>query len=132
MAFQDVLRKTVKWLEQDKRIAYTAIKRQFSVDDNYLNDLKKAIIYTFPQSVEDDGRGLVWISESKLPDSEDNNGIIETARLRALLPIVMMVLQREIRVTYSALKFIFGINDELLKILCKELIFSFSPIHCFF
>jgi len=124
VAFQDVLRKTVKWLEQDKRIAYTAIKRQFSVDDNYLNDLKKAIIYTFPQSVEDDGHGLIWISESKLIDSEDNNGIIKTARFHALLPIVMMVLQSEKRVTYSALKFIFGIDDELLKVLCKELIFK--------
>lgn len=124
MAFQDVLRKTVKWLEQDKRIAYTAIKRQFSIDDNYLNDLRKAIIYTFPQFVEDDGHGLIWTSESKLPESEDNNGKIKTARFHALLPIVMIVLQREKRVTYSALKFIFGIDDELLKVLCKELIFK--------
>ena len=46
----------------------------------------------------------------------------DVRRIHALLPIVMMHLQREKRITYSALKFIFGIDDELLKILRKELL----------
>ena len=124
MTFQEVLRETVKWLEQDKRVAYTSIKRQFSIDDSYLNDLVKAIIYIHPQFVKNDGHGLIWISDSELTNSENNSGEVTTARFHSLLPIVMTYLQREKRVTYSTLKFIFGIDDELLKLLCKELIFK--------
>ena len=35
-------------------------KRQFALDDDALEDLKEALLYTHAQVIVDDGRGLVW------------------------------------------------------------------------
>ena len=59
MTFKEVLAQVIDWLQQDKRISYRALKRQFDVDDDYLEDLKEAVLYAYPQVV-DDGQGLVW------------------------------------------------------------------------
>jgi hypothetical protein len=40
-------------------VSYWAIKRQFALDDDYLEDLKDAILYAHPQVV-DNGRGFAW------------------------------------------------------------------------
>ncbi len=44
MIFQDVLAQAIDWLQRDKRITYRALKRQFDLDDEYLEDLKAEII----------------------------------------------------------------------------------------
>jgi len=36
MTFKDVLAQVIDWLQQDKRITYRALKRQFDLDDEYL------------------------------------------------------------------------------------------------
>ena len=124
MTFQEVLTQAVKWLQRDRRISFRALKRQFAIDDDYLDDLKEAITYTYPQMVEEDGRGLVWTGVSETPESSTRHGKEVKTRFQALLPVAMMLLQREKRVTYQALKSIFGIDDELLEILRKELLFK--------
>ena len=45
MTFKDVLAQIIDWLQQDKRITYRALKRQFDLDDAYLEDLKDELIY---------------------------------------------------------------------------------------
>jgi hypothetical protein len=40
MTFKEVLQQVIDWLQQDQRISYRALKRQFEVDDEYLEDLK--------------------------------------------------------------------------------------------
>ncbi len=60
MDFYDVLDQVVNLLKQRERMTYRAIKRQFSVDDEFIADLKEELIYS-PQPVEDDnGRGFIW------------------------------------------------------------------------
>ena len=44
MTFKDVLAQVIDWLQQDKRITYRALKRQFDLDDEYLEDLKSELI----------------------------------------------------------------------------------------
>jgi hypothetical protein len=44
MTFKDVLAQVIDWLQQDKRITYRALKRQFDLDDEYLEDLKAELI----------------------------------------------------------------------------------------
>ncbi|MDX1408264.1 MAG: adenylate/guanylate cyclase domain-containing protein, partial [Saprospiraceae bacterium] len=56
----------VRWLEQDKRVSYRAMKRQFGLDDEYLEDLKEAILYAHP--VEDDGKGMIWRGAVETPE----------------------------------------------------------------
>ena len=65
MTFKEVLAQVIEWLQQDKRISYRAVQRQFALDDAYLEDLKDALLYTYPQVI-DDGRGLVWTDAAEV------------------------------------------------------------------
>lgn len=60
MTLQEVLAQVIDWLQHHKRLSYRALKRQFALDDAYLEDLKEAILFAHPQVVDEDGRGLVW------------------------------------------------------------------------
>jgi hypothetical protein len=60
MTFKEVLQQVIDWLQQDQRISYRALKRQFEVDDEYLEDLKEELIYSKRLAVDEDGRVLVW------------------------------------------------------------------------
>jgi hypothetical protein len=44
MTFKEVLAQVIDWLQQDKRITYRALQRQFDLDDAYLEDLKEELI----------------------------------------------------------------------------------------
>jgi class 3 adenylate cyclase len=62
MTFKEVLAQVLEWLQHDQRLSYRAVKRQFSLNDDYFEDLKDALLYAYPQ-VSDDGRGLVWTGD---------------------------------------------------------------------
>jgi len=73
MTFEEILDQAVAMLQRRGRVAYRALKRQFDVDDDYLEDLKETICYEYPEAVED-RQGLVWrpsqeISDSSQPDT---------------------------------------------------------------
>ena len=54
-------------LQRLGRVSYRALKRQFDLDDNYLEDLKDAILYAYPTVIDDVGRGLIWPSDVETP-----------------------------------------------------------------
>ena len=60
MTFKEVLTQVIDWLQQDKRLSYRALKRQFDLDDDYLDDLKAELIEVRRVAVEEGGRVLVW------------------------------------------------------------------------
>jgi class 3 adenylate cyclase/tetratricopeptide (TPR) repeat protein len=60
VTFNDILSQTIAMLQQHGRVSYRALKRQFAIDDDYLEDLKDAILFAHPQVVDEGGRGLVW------------------------------------------------------------------------
>ncbi len=64
MTFEEIFDQAVAMLQRRGRIVYSALKRQFDLDDDYLDDLKDAILYAHPQVV-DDGRGLAWTGEAE-------------------------------------------------------------------
>src|SRR2546425_1391666 len=66
MTFKDVLAQVIDWLQQDKRITYRALKRQFALDDEYLEDLKAELIQAKQLAVDEDGAVLVWAGASAL------------------------------------------------------------------
>ena len=39
MTFQDVLTQVIAWLQREQRVSYRALKRQLTLDDDYLEDL---------------------------------------------------------------------------------------------
>ena len=68
MTFEEIYDQTVAMLQRRGRIAYSALKRQFDLDDDYLEDLKDAILFEHPV-VDDEGKGLFWKGEEKTPES---------------------------------------------------------------
>jgi hypothetical protein len=44
MTFQETLAHVITWLQREQRVSYRALKRQFTLDDTYLEDLKDELI----------------------------------------------------------------------------------------
>jgi class 3 adenylate cyclase len=68
MTFEEILDQAVAMLRRRGRVAYRALKRQFDVDDDYLEDLKETICYEYPE-VAEEGQGLVWSPTQETSDS---------------------------------------------------------------
>lgn len=124
MTFKEVLAQVVNWLQQDGRVSHRAIKRQFNLDDGYLEDLKEALLYTHVEMVNDDGQGLVWTGMSPAPISTAQDGTELETHFHRLLAAIILLLQRERRVTYRTLKWTFGIDDACLQDVQEELSFK--------
>src|SRR5215467_2933750 len=60
VTFNEVLIQTIAMLQQHGRVSYRALKRQFAIPDDYLEDLTDAILFAYPQVRDAEGRGLVW------------------------------------------------------------------------
>jgi hypothetical protein len=64
VTFNEVLSQTLAMLHQHGRVSYRALKRQFALQDDYLEDLKDAILFAHPEVRDEEGRGLVWLSDT--------------------------------------------------------------------
>src|SRR5882724_164381 len=60
MDFYALLDDVLKLLHQRGRVTYRALKRQFHLDDEVLDDLKEEILYGQRLAVEEDSCVLVW------------------------------------------------------------------------
>src|SRR6266567_4327838 len=60
MDFYTMLDQAIAVLRQRQRVTYRALKRQFALDDDALEDLKAELLYAHPQVRDDAGQGLVW------------------------------------------------------------------------
>jgi predicted ATPase/class 3 adenylate cyclase len=121
MTFQDVLAQAIDWLQRDKRVTYRALKRQFDLDDEYLEDLKDEIIEAKEVAKDEKGKVLVWTGAPASSELDTRHRAAPEIRFHALLRAVIALLQRERRVTYRELKHVFGLDDTLLNDLQEEL-----------
>jgi hypothetical protein len=60
MTFEDLLDQAIALLQRRGRLTYRALKRQFNIDDDYLEDLKVELIQGQRLAVDEDGTVLVW------------------------------------------------------------------------
>src|SRR5438874_1521522 len=60
MAFEEILDQAIALLQRRGRLTYRALKRQFNLDDGYLEDLKAELIQGQRLAVDEDGVVLVW------------------------------------------------------------------------
>jgi class 3 adenylate cyclase/tetratricopeptide (TPR) repeat protein len=60
MTFEELLDQAIAMLQRRGRLTYGALKRQFQLDDAYLEDLKAELIEGQRLAVDEDGRVLVW------------------------------------------------------------------------
>jgi hypothetical protein len=66
MKFSAVVEQVLELLQRQKRISYRALKREFDLDDEYLEDLKTELITARRLARDEDGIVLVWTGgESK-------------------------------------------------------------------
>jgi hypothetical protein len=67
VTFKDILAQVIEWLQQDGRVSYRALKRQFDLGDDYLRDLKFELIKTKNLAVDEDGEILAWSGGASSP-----------------------------------------------------------------
>ena len=60
MTFNQVLSQTIAMLHQHGRVSYRALKRQFALDDAYLDDLKYELIEVQELATDREGIMLIW------------------------------------------------------------------------
>src|SRR5262245_28325318 len=64
MTLEEVLNQALAMLQRQGRVSYRALKRQFGLDDEYLEDLKAEIIEIHQLAVDQDGTMLVWAGDA--------------------------------------------------------------------
>jgi class 3 adenylate cyclase len=60
MTFEEILNQAIALLQRQGRVSYRALKRQFDLDDAYLEDLKLEIVEVHRVAVDQDGTMLLW------------------------------------------------------------------------
>ena len=68
-------------------MSYRALKREFELDDEVLEDVKEELLFSNPQIEEIDGRGLVWTgttTEQENPVEAESDGAKLTAPAHAV------------------------------------------------
>jgi predicted ATPase/class 3 adenylate cyclase len=64
MTFEEILDQAIAMLQRRGRVTYQTLRLQFQLDEEHLEALKDAILFTHPQVVDAAGRGLVWSGEA--------------------------------------------------------------------
>src|SRR6266446_5031333 len=116
-----VLDQVVVLLRRRGRVTYNALKLQFDLDDAHLGVLKEELLYTQPQVVDDQGRGLIWTRDASLLAPP---GVVHSAMMRLYEDLVSALLQREGRVSYRTLTQLFGFDAVCLDHMRQELAFK--------
>jgi class 3 adenylate cyclase len=70
MTFDEVLAQVMELLQREGRVAYRALKRRFTLDDEYLEDLKADLIDAKRVAVDEDGKVLVWTGAASVSSSK--------------------------------------------------------------
>src|SRR6476659_2438695 len=68
MKFSEVVAQTLAWLQREGRVSYRALKREFELDDEFLEDLKAEIIEAKRLAIDEKGKVLVWIGNPGVQD----------------------------------------------------------------
>src|SRR5262245_34260226 len=70
MKFSEVVAQTIAWLQREGRVSYRALKREFALDDEFLEDLKAEIIEAKRLASDENGKVLVWTGEGTQRETE--------------------------------------------------------------
>ena len=79
MKFSEVVEQVLDILQRQGRVSYRALKREFELDDDYIEDLKAEIIDARQLAADEDGKVLVWVGgEPKAETENRGNGESES------------------------------------------------------
>src|SRR4029078_7040902 len=69
MRFSEVVEQAIEFLRRRERFSYRALKREFDLDDEALEDLTTELIDAQRIPADEDGKILVWTSASPVSSS---------------------------------------------------------------
>ena len=64
MKFSEMVTQAVAWLQREERVSYRALKREFALQDDALDDLKEELVTIKELAVDKDGKMLVWVGNA--------------------------------------------------------------------
>ena len=67
MTFEEVLNQAIALLQRQGRVSYRALKRQFDLDEAYVEDVKLELIEVHQVAVDQDNTMLVWTGGTAAP-----------------------------------------------------------------
>src|SRR5215510_1025296 len=67
MTFEEILDQAIAMLQRRGRVSYRALKRQFDLDEAYVEDLKLELIEVHRVAVDQDSTMLVWTGGATTP-----------------------------------------------------------------
>src|SRR5712671_5460462 len=70
MKFSEMVDQAGEFLQRRERVSYRALKREFDLDDESLEDLKAELIDAQRIAVDEDGKVLVWVGTAPVPSSK--------------------------------------------------------------
>src|SRR5712691_11405411 len=65
MKFSAVVEQVLDMLQRQGRVSYRALKREFELDDDYIEDLKEEIVKARRLAIDEDDAVLVWTGETE-------------------------------------------------------------------
>ena len=65
MDFYEILDQVIDILKQRDRVTYRALKRQFNIDDEFIEDVKAELIQAQRLAIDEDGAVLIWTGEKE-------------------------------------------------------------------
>src|SRR5881296_3049607 len=110
-------------LQRRGRVTYRLLKRQFTLDDEALEDLKLELVVGQRLAVDEEGTVLVWTGAPPAAAPGTRQQAEAERQLHTVLLAVMALLQREQRVTYRTLRYVFGVDEACLLAVRDELRF---------
>ena len=69
MHFEEILDQAIAMLQRRGRVTYRALKRQFDLDDAFLEDLTVELIKGQRLARDEDGEVLVWTGDTAPPSA---------------------------------------------------------------
>ena len=69
MKFSEIVAQTLAWLQREGRVSYRALKREFGLDEEFLEDVKAELIDAKRVAVDEEGKVLVGVGKSSLESS---------------------------------------------------------------
>ena len=87
MTFEEILNQAIALLQRQGRVSYRALKRQFDLDEAYVEDLKLELIEVHQVAVDQDNTMLVWIGGAAVPPPAAADAVVGRVRAPDVAPL---------------------------------------------
>src|SRR5262245_50042166 len=87
MTFEELLNQQMALLQRQGRVSYRALKRQFDLDEAYVEDLKLELIEVHQVAVDQDNTMLVWTGSAAAPSPAAVDAVSVQARTPDTAPL---------------------------------------------